>query len=228
MIDALLGFLQLLLGWDTTVFLTINSHHSAFWDNFMWIYSDKFTWVVMYASFGYVMFRNFPLRATIFCLLAVVLLITLCDQITSTLIRPYVARLRPSNLDNPIAPLVHIVDGYRGGSYSFPSAHAANCWGTAFLVMFLFRRHALSFFMAFWALVTCYSRLYLGVHYPGDLLVGMLIGLLNAILVYRLLRFLLKRYANSYRPENGPAVHVYAPVVTGILTMLVILLLSLY
>ena len=87
MIDALLGFLQLLLGWDTTVFLTINSHHSAFWDNFMWIYSDKFTWVVMYASFGYVMFRNFPLRATIFCLLAVVLLITLCDQIASTLTR---------------------------------------------------------------------------------------------------------------------------------------------
>ncbi|MCQ4908360.1 phosphatase PAP2 family protein, partial [Phascolarctobacterium faecium] len=80
------------------------------------------------------------------------------DQTGATLIRPYVERLRPSNLENPISDMVHIVNGRRGGRYGIPSCHAANTFGLAFFVWFLFRKRWLTVFMMGWALLTCYSR----------------------------------------------------------------------
>ena len=82
--------------------------------------------------------------------------------------------------------MVHIVNGHRGGRYGFPSCHAANTFGLAFFVWFLFRKRWLTVFMMGWALLTCYSRVYLGVHYPGDLIAGTLVGLIAAYIVYRL------------------------------------------
>ena len=152
---------------DTNIFLSINRMHSPFFDYFMSTYSGKWIWVPMY-------------EVALFCLIAVALVITLADQTGATLIRPYVGRLRPANLENPISDMVHIVNGYRGGSYGFPSCHAANTFGLAFFISFLFRKRWLTVFFMGWALLTCYSRIYLGVHYPGDLLVGALIGLLPA------------------------------------------------
>lgn len=94
----------------------------------------------------------------------------------SSVIRPVVARLRPANLENPIVDMVYIVNGYRGGSYGFPSCHAANSFGLAMYVIFLCRKRWLSFFIVAWAILNCYTRIYLGVHYPGDLIVGAIIG----------------------------------------------------
>ena len=82
----------------------------------------------------------------------------------------------PANPENPIVDLVHIVNGYRGGSYGFPSCHAANSFGLAMYVVFLFRKRWLSVFIITWAVLNCYTRIYLGVHYPGDLIVGGIIG----------------------------------------------------
>ena len=78
--------------------------------------------------------------------------------------------------ENPIVDLAHIVNGYRGGSYGFPSCHAANSFGLAMYVVFLFRKRWLSVFIITWAVLNCYTRIYLGVHYPGDLIVGHLVG----------------------------------------------------
>lgn len=157
---------------DTQLLLFLNGFHNSYWDYFMMMYSSRFVWIPFYASFLYVMFRNYDWRSTTKCLVAIIAIVVLCDQTTSGLIKPMVERLRPSNTDNPISPMVHIVNNYRGGRYGFPSSHAANAWGMVFFAMYLARNRKLNLFLLAWAIVMAYSRAYMGVHYPGDILVG--------------------------------------------------------
>ncbi|MDR0976861.1 MAG: phosphatase PAP2 family protein [Prevotellaceae bacterium] len=198
---------------DADLLLAINGWHSSFFDSFMMVYSGKWIWVPMYAALLYTMLRNLSWKLLILGVISVALVITITDQLTATVLRPVIARLRPANLANPLSELVHIVDGYRGGAYGFPSAHAANSFGLATTVWLLFRKPWLtSFFMA-WAVLTCYSRAYLGVHYPGDLLAGTIIGVAAAWVVYRLYC-----WATGHRPVEHPK-HLYAPVLAGLLTI---------
>ena len=190
--------LQLLNQWDTDLLLAINDWHNGYWDTFMYAFSGKWVWVPMYAALVYVLARNLPWRTTLWCLVGVALCITFADQVGASLIRPWAERLRPANPENPISDLVHIVNGYRGGRYGFPSCHAANTFGLAFYLMLVVRRKALTGLLVAWALVTCYSRAYLGVHYPGDLLAGALLGLAGAVLCYTLFR-LVARYERPRR-----------------------------
>ena len=216
MLVSLLGTLS---KWDTLVTLAINGCHCAYLDNFMMMYSGRFIWIPLYLSLFVVMVRNFPIKAVICNLLLVVLLITFCDQIVSTGIRPYIYRLRPSNLDNPISGMIHVVDGYRGGRYGFPSAHAANCWGAFFFVSYVFRRNTLSYVLALWAFVMCWSRVYLGVHYVGDVLCGMLVGFVNASIIYYFFQHYLHKYAQQFWPAANPC-RLYTPaVICGIETL---------
>lgn len=198
---------------DTDIFLSINQMHSTFFDHFMSTYSGKWVWIPMYAAIWYVMLRNFHWKVTLLCMIGLALTITFADQVCATLIRPYVERLRPSNLNNPLSEMVHIVNGRHGGRFGFPSCHAANSFGPAFFIFFLFRKRWLTLFMMAWALLTCYSRVYLGVHYPGDLLVGTLVGLTGAYLIYRLF-VKVSGHKHAERVE-----HINAPILVGMLTI---------
>lgn len=211
---------------DTSVFLYLNGFHNTFWDYFMTMYSNRFVWVPFYASFLYVMIRNYPAKVNIACLMVIVLIIFASDQITSTLLKPWVERMRPSNPDNPISPWVHVVFNYRGGRYGFPSSHSANAWCVAFFAMFLVRRNKLSIFLTIWALLMSYSRIYLGVHYPGDLLVGMVIGVAIATSCYYLFRYCAREYTDQFVPKETPLIHSFVPIVVGLISIWIMLVSS--
>ncbi len=178
---------------DTDLLLWFNGAHNAFFDAFMTLFTNKWMWVPMYLALIYVFFKNMAPKNAVACVVAIIVMVALSDQLSSAVIRQAVGRLRPSNLDNPISDLVHIVDGYRGGKYGFPSSHAANSFGLAFFLCYLFRRNALPAFIMVWAIMNCYTRIYLGVHYPGDILCGALVGLFAATLLWFIYKWLTKQ-----------------------------------
>lgn len=204
---------------DTAILLFINGMHCALFDYFMVLVSNRFTWIPFYAAFIFVMIKNFHWKVTVTTILAVALLVLLCDQTASGLIKPLVGRLRPSNLDNSISSMVHVVDGYRGGRYGFPSSHSANSWGVAIFAMYLVRNRKLSIFLVLWATLVTYSRAYLGVHYPGDLLVGVLIGFVMASIVF----YAYNRWARSYTQEfldgKKNIQYNYLPISVGLISI---------
>lgn len=121
---------------DTQIFLFFNGFHNEYWDYFMMIFSDRFVWVPFYASFIFVLLKNFPVKVVMSTIVVITLIILFSDQTASGILKPLVARMRPSNPDNPISPMVHVVQGYRGGRYGFPSSHAANAWSMAFFAQY--------------------------------------------------------------------------------------------
>ena len=149
----LTDFLSQLIEADNACLLAINGWHAPWADTFMYAFSGKVVWIPLYASLLYVIVRNLRWQVALGCAVAIALTIVLADQIGASLIRPIAERLRPSNLDNPISEMVHIVNGYRSGRYGFPSCHAANTFGLAFFVFYLFRNRLLSTFIFGWAVV---------------------------------------------------------------------------
>lgn len=222
MMTELTDLLSMLKAMDTMVFLTVNSHHNAYFDSVMWLVSGKLIWVPMYVSLFFVLLKNYSYKVVFAILLAIGVVILFTDSFTAQVIRPWVCRLRPSNLDNPMSSMVHIVDGYRGGAYGFPSNHASNTWGLAFFITFLFRRYKLTFFFFLWALLVCYSRMYLGVHYFGDLLIGGLLALAGASTVF----YVFRKVCGDTRLQKVK--FIYWPVWIGIATFVVIMVSSIF
>ena len=125
-------------------------------------------------------------------------------------------------LENPISSMVHIVDGHRGGRYGLPSSHASNTWGLVFFMAYLLRRHWLTGFLAVWAVVVCYSRMYLGVHYFGDLVIGTLFGFIGSSIVYYVFQRLNgKKYAQDLK-------QIYVPICVGLITFAAIFITAIF
>lgn len=178
---------------DARLLLIVNGAHSPFFDSVMWCISGRWIWVPFYAVLAYLLFRRMSWKRASICLVTIGLIIFAADQTCATLIRPEIGRLRPANLNNPLSSFVHVVNGYRGGRYGFPSCHAANTFALAVFMSLVIRHKWFTVMMFSWAFVVSYSRMYLGVHYFGDLFCGATIGSLFAVLFYYLQNYLFKR-----------------------------------
>ena len=171
-----------LLELDKVITLAINSCHSPFFDNFFYIYTQTWTWLPAILILLVWMWRKWGIRS-LYVVAGIALCILLSDQISSSLLKPLVARLRPTH--NPeISDLIHTVNGYRGGLYGFVSSHAANAATFVTFTSLIFRNRIYTISLSLWATLTAYSRVYLGVHYVGDVLCGAFVGVLMAVLVY--------------------------------------------
>jgi undecaprenyl-diphosphatase len=187
--------LDWLINLDTKLFLFLNSIHSSFFDAVMWHVSGKLEWIPLYVVLLYFIIRRYK-RKSILILASIAVLITLTDVISSQVIKDNVQRLRPSN--NPdLANIVHIVNGYHGGKYGFVSSHAANCFGIALFFSLLFRKRWVTVGIVLWATLVSYSRIYLGVHYPGDVIGGAILGGCLAVLLFKLYPFLERKMYKS-------------------------------
>lgn len=178
---------------DARLLLIVNGAHSPFFDSVMWCISGRWIWVPFYAVLAYLLFRRMFWKRASICLVTIGLIILAADQTCATLIRPEIGRLRPANLNNPLSSFVHVVNGYRGGRYGFPSCHAANTFALAVFMSLVIRHKWFTVMMFSWAFIVSYSRMYLGVHYFGDLFCGATIGSLFAVLFYYLQNYLFKR-----------------------------------
>ena len=126
------------------------------------------------------------------------LVITLADQISSGICKPYFARFRPTQ-DPELMYLIDIVNGYRGGRFGFTSSHAANTFAVAVFLSLVIKSKPLTYILCIWACLNAYSRIYLGVHYPGDILFGTLTGIAVGGITYYLYKYLIKRFCHQPR-----------------------------
>lgn len=179
-------FFQSLVELDRDLLLFLNSFHNHFFDAFMWIVSSKEIWVPLYLIIIYYFFKNRDKKQAFTILCLCIICIVLCDQIASSIFKPLFERWRPSR-DPSISDIVHIVNGKRGGKYGFISSHAANVFGLAIFSLKVFRNKLYTILILSWAIVVSYSRIYLGVHFPGDVICGGLLGLGIGYACYKIL-----------------------------------------
>ena len=177
--------LETLLNIDRYLLLSLNGSDSLFWDGCMLVYTSMAVWMPLAVILLYVLLKNNNIKDFFLILVLIALVAVLTDQISSGICKPFFARWRPTN-DPLLMYAVDVVNETREGSYGFTSSHAANSFGIATFIMLLIRNKALTTSMIIWASMNAFTRIYLGVHYPGDVLCGTVIGVVVGWAVYRL------------------------------------------
>ena len=201
--------LDYLLELDRSLFLTLNGFHSPFFDEAMVIFSARSPWIPLYLSIVFAMFFSFkwevsnefpkpkfriiskPVRYGLIALFGVLITFALTDTIAYQ-IKLLVERPRPA-YDPIIGYLVRMLE-YKGGQYGFLSNHAANVFGMAIFTSSFFKNYKYSIFIFSWAVLVSYSRIYVGKHFPLDVLCGAFLGLIIGFLIYLAARAVLRKY----------------------------------
>lgn len=179
---------------DTQLFLWLNSKHTEVLDPVMIFFTEKYTWLPLYAFLvGFIIYTY--KKKAVGILLGVVLLVVLADQTTSSFFKPTFKRLRPCH-NTEINANIHKPNGC-GGQYGFVSSHAANSMAVALFLSLVFAKNWLTILVFGWSVAVSYSRIYLAAHYPADIIIGGLIGLMYGYLVYKLLITLQTKLKNQ-------------------------------
>ena len=179
------------MSWDFDILLWINGHYAEWLDQVMWVISRANTWIALYVLLvGLIIYRYRNWKAVLFILIGFGIAVGLSDYLCSGILKPIVCRPRPTH-EPALEGMLHIVNGYTGGLYGFCSSHAANTMAVGLLFSLLYRNKIATAGLMTWVALNCYSRMYLGAHYPTDILCGLLIGSAWAVLVWWVLTRLL-------------------------------------
>lgn len=182
-----------ILQYDTDLFIYLNSLGSPTWDSFWLAYTGKFNWIPFYAVLLYLIFRQIGKKPMIITVVVVFLMILVTDQ-TTNLFKHSLHRLRPCHLAQIIEKMRLVRSGC-GGQYGFFSGHASNTMAAAVFIGLMLKNRFkyILYILIVWGFLMAYSRVYIGVHYPLDITIGMLFGALLGFAFYKLNLFLMKK-----------------------------------
>lgn len=187
--------LEELVKLDTELFIYLNGLGTETWDAFWLFYTTKFNWIPFYALLLFLMYKRLNVKMFLFTILIIVLMVTFTDQITNLFKKVLVMRLRPCY--NPeIDEIIRLVKRSCGGKYGYFSGHSSNSMAVAVFsgLMLKARYKYLPYVLVIWAIAMGYSRIYIGVHYPLDVVSGMLFGVFSGFLFYKLFRYIQYRF----------------------------------
>ena len=205
---------------DSDALLAVNGLHDVFQDAFWWMLTAKWSSLLLVLGLAWVLMHQ-NRRHALLLLGMLALTVLVADQVSSGLIKHLVERLRPTH-DPSLENAVHVINGYRGGLYGFVSSHAANFFAVSTLVALVMRHRVVTLGLFTWAVLQCYSRVYLGVHYPGDILGGIVVGVLAGLLIWLLMRWIERRW---HIPQ-GIYTRVDANVIAGSVAVTILGLLT--
>ncbi len=182
-----------LLNYDTELFLFLNNLGSSTWDTLWLIITDKLTFIPLYALLLFLLYKKFGTKSLLIFVVVVALMITFTDQITNIFKRGF-ERPRPCGEEGLINQMRFIA--VRCGKYGFFSGHSSNSMAAAVFAGLMLKPYYkyLIFILLFWSAVVAYSRIYVGVHYPLDIVCGLTFGAISGFIFYKLAKYLLNRY----------------------------------
>jgi undecaprenyl-diphosphatase len=195
-----MDILNLIKSWDRALLLFLNGHHSPLWDYTMTLFTLTPTWIIFYGLILVIIIKKYDKKA-LFIFVSITLMIVCADQLAGVL-KHTIQRLRPSN-DPTISYLIHAFYN-KGGQFGFVSAHAANAFSFATFSLLLFKNRRYTAFILPWAAMIAYTRIYLGVHYPGDVLGGAVLGIGIGIGVYKLMTYAESRLSPVNHFDRNP------------------------
>lgn len=170
---------------DTRATLIMNFNGGRVLDIVFYSLSNTLSWIPLLFAFLYLAYKSTRGHLTdmLIVIAGLAIAIFICDKVSAEVIKPLVMRLRPSHTPI-IEDALHYVNDYRGGRYGFVSSHAANAFGCVVYASFLVNKRLFTHISVIFATLVGYSRIYLGVHYLGDVVCGAILGAMIGTLVY--------------------------------------------
>lgn len=189
---------------DIRFFLLLNGLHADWLDPVMVSLTEMWPWIPLYLLWAFLIVKTYR-KQSVWIFLSLALVVLCSDQLSAHVCKPLFHRLRPC-FNPELEGMVHLPNGLPGGRYGFVSSHAANTFAIAAFLTAALRKSWcwVGWTLYGWALISSYSRIYIGVHYPGDILCGAVLGILIGLILWRLLKLILKDHLDSGADVDTP------------------------